>query len=169
MGDEIGCHTAIVVEIAGRPRLVDVGFPIPVALGLDSERVTRTRTDFHTYVVRPAGDVRFDIERTVHPKRNMFTLLNRPVTDEDYVTATIRDYGNDGLFLDRVVFNKIIDGRMWRFTSDSPAPHFSVFNRNGYFEETIAEDSVVATVAHRFRIDARVLQQAYAALTHQND
>ncbi|MBK8049147.1 MAG: arylamine N-acetyltransferase [Anaerolineales bacterium] len=163
MAESSGCHTAIVVDVAGGARLVDVGFPIPVALRLDSGKATRTQTIFHTYVVRPLPDRCYQIERTVHPKRYMFTLIDRPVADEAYRAATTRDYGADGLFLDRVIFNKVIDDHMWRFNSDLPT-HFSAFNRIGYAEEYIETGSVVSAVSNRFGFSEQLLGEAFNTL-----
>src|SRR5690606_18290847 len=53
MGDAAGCHTAIVVEIAGDRYLTDVGLPLHRPLRLSYARTTRSRGAFHTYVAQP--------------------------------------------------------------------------------------------------------------------
>lgn len=165
MGDAVGCHTAIVVEMAGGRYLTDVGLPLHRPLRLSTARVSRSRGAFHTYVAKPLVADRFVIERTRHPKRYTFTLRDTPIADADYYAASSADYGDDGLFLDRVIVNKVVGDRVWRFSSGERPYRLEAFSQSGRREAIPIEDrDVVPTLAQRFGMDAAVLARALAAV-----
>lgn len=41
MGEHVGCHSAIVIRLAGQKWLVDVGFPLYTCIAIDAEQETR--------------------------------------------------------------------------------------------------------------------------------
>ena len=165
MGESVACHTAIVVDVAGERYLTDVGLPLHRPLLLRPQ-VTRSRGPFHTYVARPLASNVYAIERTRHPKRYAFTLRDTPVADGDYYAASSADYGETGLFLDRVIINKVIGERVWRFSSGERPYRLEAFSRSGEREEIpIEERAIVATLADRFGMDAAVLAQALTAVS----
>jgi arylamine N-acetyltransferase len=117
MGETVGCHSAIIIEVEGSRYLVDVGIPIHTMLLLRTDAPTRRPSQFHTYIVRTDGTGQYQVERTNHPRRNIYTLIDRPINESDYRAITTQDYGPLGLFLDRVVITKVIDEQVWRFNS----------------------------------------------------
>jgi arylamine N-acetyltransferase len=160
---KIGCHTAIRLNIADRSWLADVGLPIYAALPIEANGITQRASPFHTYTVRPDGEHEYQIERDQHQKTNCFTLVDRAVAENDYRQATTDDYGANGLFLNRVIVNKIIDGRQWRFTSDERPLHFEVFEDGRRIDHIITGD-VAEAVAQRFGMDAETLRAALDAV-----
>lgn len=164
MQESIGCHTAIVVFLDGKAYLTDVGIPLHRPLLLSSERVTRSRSLFHEYIARPETDARYTIERTRHPKRYIFTLIDKPVDVADYIAASNADYGASGLFLDRVIINKVIDNVAWRFSSAETPYRLERFGADGSRQiSPLVEDSLVATLAAHFAMDGGVIERALAA------
>lgn len=111
MGETCGCHTAIVLNLAGEQWIADVGIPLyaPVPIGGSTE------TPYHTYAAQPVGGNRYEITRDRHPRPYIFTLINTPVSEADYRAATTNDYGDNGLFLDRVIITRLVDDVIWRF------------------------------------------------------
>lgn len=112
-----GCHTAIVVHLEGTRWLVDPGFAVHAPLKLDDAEATRAEHPVMTYSARPEPGSRFRIERAPHPAPYCYTLIAQAVDDAAYHAATIRDYEPGGLFLDKVVINKVMAGTLWRFNS----------------------------------------------------
>ncbi|HHY54557.1 MAG TPA: arylamine N-acetyltransferase [Chloroflexi bacterium] len=164
MQESIGCHTAIVVLLDGKTYLADVGIPLHRPLLLSSERVTRSHSLFHGYIARPEPGARYTIERTRHPKRYIFTLIDKPVSVADYIAASNADYGASGLFLDRVIINKIIDNVAWRFSSAETPYRLECFGAGGSRQiKPLAEDSLAATLAAHFAMDGGVIERALAA------
>lgn len=117
MNQTRGCHTAIVVRLEGTRWLIDPGFAVHAPLRLDDTEGTRAEHPVMTYSATPELDARFRIERAPHPAPYCYTLIAHPVDDADYRAATVRDYEPGGLFLDKVVINKVVEGMLWRFNS----------------------------------------------------
>lgn len=163
MGDKIGCHTAIVAQIGAERWLADVGLPIYTALPLDSHTVTERASPYMHYAVRPDREGRFQIERSPHPNPNCFTLIDRTVSDSDCRAAATNDYGPNGLFLNRVIVNKVIDGALHRFNSDELPPHIQVFRDGERRDDPITSD-VARAVASRFGMDEATVRAALEAV-----
>jgi arylamine N-acetyltransferase len=126
MHDTRGCHTALVVRLREERLLVDVGYPIHAALPLRAEATSRD-TPWFRYLATPSGTGRFTIENHPHPSPYLFDLVDEPVSPDDYVAALRADHGPGGLFLDRVVIRRIVDGRVWRFDSQAAPWHLECF------------------------------------------
>jgi len=161
MGESIGCHAAIVVWVDGQRWLVDAGLPVYVALRIDPSKATRRSSPFHTYTVRPDGQGRYQIERTLHPKRNCYTLIDTPVPDAAYRAATTADYGAEGFFLDRVIVCKVVDGRAWRFNSAERPLHLESFWEGERVDHALSGD-VAQAVAEHFGMDVATVRAALA-------
>lgn len=162
MGAQVGCHTAIIILMKGQKWLVDVGLPIYAALPLDEAQTMRRETALLNYQTVPVGEGRFEVERTPHPRPNCFTLIDRPIDPVPYCAATTGDYGANGLFLDRVVINKVIAGELWRYDSSETPAHLEHF-RHGERIDTALEGDLMSnakTIAARFGIAVAVVQGA---------
>ena len=165
MGDSIGCHTAIVVVLDGQKWLVDVGLPLYALLPISSRGVMYRSSPFLHYAVRPDGRSRYQIERWPHPKFNAFTLIDEPVDDIAYRAATAADYGENGLFLEFVIINKIIHNEPWRFNMAERPWQLNCFDW-GRRIDTLLNGNVAAAVAEHFGLDTAVVQQAFHLTQH---
>ena len=162
MGTNRACHAAIVVEIGGRKYLVDVTIPIYGAILIQPGIVTRQRTGFHDYVIRPQGEDRYTVERSHHPSRAAFTLIDRPVSIRKYRQIVEQDYGETGLFLKSVVMVKIMDDRVWRFFSENKPYRLESFNRAGRNEFLLPADAVPEALARQFRMPQDKIADAFS-------
>lgn len=160
MGSSVGCHTAIVLLLDGQKRLVDVGIPIHTSLRIQVDQTTRTPAYFHTYTVRPQPSGSYEIERNHHPKRNIYTLIDQPVPDQVYCAALTQDYSDRGLFLDRVIINKVIDGKIWRFSSSDRPLQLEAFDPNGKTEVLLPEPLLTRRLAGYFGMERAVIEAA---------
>lgn len=161
MGDTIGCHTAIVVLLDGQKWLVDAGLPLYAPLPISPRGVMVRTTSFRTYRVRPDGENRYQIERWPHPQLNAFTVVDEPVADAAYRQALTNDYGETGLFLDRLIINKVINGAAHRFNVwERPL----AINRFDWGRRTDIElnGDVITAVSQHFQIDEPTIRQAFA-------
>jgi hypothetical protein len=165
MGESIGCHTAIVIVLDGQKWLVDVGIPLYALLPISSRGVMYRSSPFLHYAVRPDGRSRYQIERWPHPKPNIYTLLDEPVDDTAYCAATAADYGENGLFLDFVIVNKIINNEPWRFNMAERPWQLNRFDW-GQRIDTPLNGDVAAAVANHFGLDTAVVQQAFTLTQH---
>ena len=168
MGDSIGCHTAIVIVLDGRKWLVDVGLPLYALLPISNRGVMHRSSPFLHYTVRPDGSqpaATYQIERRPHPKQNAFTLIDEPVDDATYRAATENDYGKNGLFLDFVIINKVINHQPWRFNMAERPWALNRFEWGQKFD-TVLGDDAVTEVAKHFGMETAVVQCAFALTQH---
>jgi len=163
MGSQIGCHTAIVLNLEGERWLADVGLPLFIPLPLDAHAQTTRSCALATYTITPDGEGRYTIERNPHPSPYAFTLIDRPVEDDAYRAATTGDYGPDGLFLNRVIVNKVINGQIWRFNSAESPLHLEQFQNGERSDLAIAGD-VAEVVGRQFGMDVATVRAALAAV-----
>ena len=163
MGESIGCHTAIILLIDGQKWLVDAGFPLYAPLPISPRGIMHRTTRFMQYTIRPDGRDIYQIEQHPHPNLIAFTLIDQPVTDAVYRAATTADYGLDGLFLDRIVINKVVAEETWRFNSDEEPWRLNRFV-NGVRTDMDLEGNVATAVAHHFGMDESIVQAALQAL-----
>lgn len=165
MGDSIGCHTAIVIVLDRQKWLVDVGLPLYALLPISSRGMMHRSSPFLHYTVRPDGRSRYQIEHRPHPKLNAFTLIDAPVDDATYRAATEADYGENGLFLDFVIVNKIIHKEPWRFNMAERPWQLNRFDW-GRRIDTPLNGNAATTVAKHFGLDTAVVQQAFNLTQH---
>jgi len=164
MGESRACHAAIVVILEGRKYLVDITISMNLAVGFRPEAATWRRTPFHDYTICPQGDGRYQVERTNHPQKNAFTLIDRPVGLSEYRAVLEGDYAEDGLFLKSVVMIKVIDGRIWRFFSDRLPYRLESFNRDGREEIILAHEALVETLAGKFQLPEEKIAAAFLSI-----
>ncbi len=164
MGEQRACHAAIVIHLDGRKVLVDVAIPIIVTLLIDPARITRRSTWLHTYTARPDGLNRYQILRSRHPKPNIYTLHDTPVSDADYCQILEQDYGEKGLFLNWVIIVKVIGDRLWRFSSTDLPYRLESLGQEGKQEISLSSDQVFSVLAERFRMDQAKIETAMQSL-----
>ena len=160
MGESIGCHTAIMILLEGQKWLVDAGLPLYAVLPIKSQEVVQRSSPFLDYTVRPDGRFHYQIERSPHPKPNAFTLIDEPVDDAAYRAATTADYGENGLFLDTVIVNKIINNQPWRFNMAERPWRLNRFDWGRRIDYEMAGDAATA-VAEHFGLETAVVQKAF--------
>jgi hypothetical protein len=123
------------------------------ALPIHSSQITRRSNEFHHYTVRPESNDRYAIERSHHPKRRAFTLVDVPVPLEDYRNAVQNDYEETGYFLDRVVIVKVIEDRLWCFSCDDTPFKVEGFDKTSKQEVMLATDTLAKGLSGKFGMD----------------
>jgi arylamine N-acetyltransferase len=152
MGTTQACHAAIVILRNGRKYLVDITIPVHGAVEISPHKATRKHTDFHDYVVFPIGADRYQVERSHHPQRYAFTLIDRPVNLLEYQAIVESDYTEAGFFLRSVVMVKVIDNKVWRFFSDHKPYKLESFNRNGRADMLLSPKTLAQSLAQQFQM-----------------
>ena len=163
MEDSIGCHTAIVLTVNDERWLADVGIPLYCPLPLNRQVVTRRSSPFQQYTVQPDGENRYQVERSPHPKPNIFTLSDVPVSDAAYRAATTADYGADGLFLDKIIVSKVIAGQPRYFNNQRLPFHLESFQDGERTDQPLNGD-IPGHIAAYFGLAADVLRTAWDAV-----
>ena len=166
MGESKGCHTAIIILFGKQKWLVDVGFPLYTILPINNYGTVFRSSPYLHYTIRPLGGMFFQIERRPHPKWYAFTLLDKPVSEEQYRLATTADYGPNGHFLDRVIIHKVIDDVLWRFNSDQ-SPYCLEYFKDGRQYEQFLHGDTAKTISQKFEMKEKVIRQALAVIKTQ--
>lgn len=161
MNDVIGCHSAIVIRLEGEKYLVDVGLPVHQPLRLDSTQRTERESPYHTYYATPQVGM-YEITRDRHPRPYCFTLVDRPLSDEDYRATVTHDYTEDGLFLDRVIVVRVVDGKVHRFTAEGVPYHIESFEEGDKTYIYLGDDLdyVARRVSEKFGVDLDIMRGA---------
>lgn len=165
MGETVGCHTAIIISVDGARWMVDAGFPVHLPVPLDSTRKSYRQTRYHMYTASPNGHGYYEIERDRHPSPNCFTLIDRPINEADYRAATITDYGSNGLFLDRVIITRVVDGQVWRFNGDGPPHQLEAYPNGEKMLYHLGDELeiVAKKLGAKFNMNADIIYAALAA------
>jgi len=150
--EKTACHTASIITLNGQKYLVDVAIPIHCALPVYADQITRRSNKFHHYTIRPDSNSKYSIERSHHPKRKIFTLIDVPIPLEEYCAAVQKDYEETGYFLDRVIISKIIEGRLWRFSSADTPYKLEGFDKTSKQEVMLATNKLAQSLAEYFGI-----------------
>ncbi len=89
------------------------------------------------------------------------------MADNGYRYATTEDYGPGGLFLNRVIVNKVIDGQIWRFSSTDMPPHLETFEDGERKDYPITGD-VADVVGKHFQMDVDTVRAALEVVVAAN-
>ena len=162
------CHTACVITLEGRKYLADIAIPVYCAIPFAPDRITRRSTAFHNYTIHPQGASRYAIERSHHPKRLAFTLVDIPIPLDAYRLAVQQDYEATGFFLDRVIIIKVIENRLWRFSSAETPYRLEGFDKFTRQEIPLEPFTLVPTLAAHFGIDGAIIALALTHLQRQS-
>lgn len=163
MNDSVGCHTACVVRLDGESWLADAGYPVYAPIRINPGAPTSARSPWMAYTLTPSGPSEFVLTQAPHPKPYAFNFIDRPVSDARYRAATLNDYGEEGLFLSRIILVRVVGGRPHRFDSNAWPHTLEVFDHGHNHEERLGDDKIDVLSAC-FQISPRVLRAAFAAL-----
>lgn len=161
MGDSIGCHAAIVILLDGQKYLVDTTIPVHAAVRLDPQKSVRRRTKLFDYVIRPDAKGKYEVERSHRPGKNLFTLIDVPVSLPDYLAVMEDDYTEaNGRFLESVVMVKVVDEKAQRFFSDQKPYKLESFDRAGRMETFLETGTLPHQLARLFQIPEESISAA---------
>lgn len=164
MAENRACHTAAVIVLHGQKYLVDIAIPLHCALPIYSNRITRRPSRFHYYTVRPVGESIFSVERSHHPKRIAFTLLDTPVPLDEYQAAVAGDYEANGYFLDRVIIVKVVHARLYRFSSLEVPYQLESFDKTSRHAIHLPPDRLAQSLSEYFGLQESKISAALACL-----
>lgn len=154
MGETRACHAALVILLGGHQYLVDVSVPFPRALAFFPDATAHHYTFWLNFTIRPEGENRYVVERAPHARTTIFTLNDVPVGEAAFETAVEADYLPTGYFLNRVVINKLINGKGWLFNSAAKPWMLEAFDHAGKHEMLLNPDTLAQSLAEFYHISA---------------
>jgi len=160
MGPSRACHAATVLMLNECKYLVDITIPVQSAVQINPQKAIRRQTPFQDYLIKPASKNIYIVERSHHPHRYAFTLIDVPVSLSYYRAIVKDDYEETGHFLTSVVITKVIDGHTWRFFSDHRPYKLEVFSREGKKEIMLKTETMAHQLADVFQIPKNQIAMA---------
>ncbi len=167
LGEGSRNHCATTVKFGKKRYVVDVTLPIDCALPVAHTAITRRSTPFHTFSARPLGNRLYQIQRTRHPKREVYLLRDVAVSLDEYEQAITADYGPTGLFLDRVIIVKIKGDTFWRFSSSDRPFRIEGFDRAGKHIIPLSPTAPAGKLAQHFGMQEEKIVQALHTLENK--
>jgi arylamine N-acetyltransferase len=167
----IACHSSVVVRVEGERYLVDVGMgmelvaPVPLrASGTGSVGGPEFRND-----VRRVASNRWRVEVDGTPERLrlesglVYEFVDREWSVDAYDAHVVRDYGDDGIFLDAVRVTRTFgDGSVVRF---SPPDTIVRFDGERWSEEKLGvSEDLAGRVADAAGLPTELIERAFAVL-----
>lgn len=162
MGYSRGCHAAITLLLDGQKYLVDITIPIHAAVRINPRRVTRRETPFYNYAIRPVQANVYAVTRSHHPKKNVFTLIDLPVSLPEYRAILENDYLETGHFNKSVVVNKVVGCKTTRFFSDNKPYRLERFDRAGKQETLLQVETLPRVLAETFDMPEGEIAAAFS-------
>jgi len=161
MGESHGCHAAIIILLHGQKFLVDITIPVHAAVRIDPQRIVRRRTLLFDYKIRPIAENKYEVERSHRPSKNLFTLIDIPISLSDYLAVVEDDYTEaKGRFLKSIVMVKVVNEQGQRFFSDQKPYKLESFDRTGRTEKLIEAETLPRTLAKLFQMPEVSIQTA---------
>ena len=164
MGTSRGCHAAIVILIEGKKYLVDITIPLHCAVQINPQKITSIQTLLYNYTIKPVQKNIYEVDRYPHPQRYAFTLIDVPVSLQEYQTVVEDDYGETGRFLKSVVMVKVIGEKTWRFFSDYKPYRLESFNREGKSEIFVEPENLAYKLSELFLIPEDQISKAFSLI-----
>jgi len=163
MGESRGCHAAIVIVINGQKYLVDNTIPVHAAIRLDPHKTIKRRTALFDYILRPVSENKYEVERSHRPSKNLFTLIDVPVSLPDFLATIEDDYTEaTGRFLKSVVMVKVVNEKGQRFFSDQQPYKVESFDRSGRVEKMIEPKTLPHFLAGLFEVPEDSISAAFS-------
>lgn len=161
--DIVNPHCALIVQLDGQPYLADVGYPIPTALPLDPEQPTQAQTAVYRFAAAPEQGARWRIQRISGEYESLaFVLKGDAVDDAAFHARLLRDHEPDGLFLNQVIVQKMMDDHMLRYSDDKGLIRRTVGTEIPVPLTQAEQADLPAALASRFGMAVDVLRAALA-------
>jgi arylamine N-acetyltransferase len=153
-------HCALVVQIDGRPHLLDPGYLILEPVPLDSGGETRIVTEFNALVLSSqAGGGRLDLSTEARGERRYrLTFKTDPADAAEFLHAW--DASFDWDMMQYPVLTRLRGGRQLYLQEN----RFQQRQRGEVRREEIARDQLVARISAEFGLDASLIARALEIL-----
>lgn len=165
--DKSSLHSANIVEIDSLKYIVDIGYPLyaPIPINENEQRIIiHNQMEYHsTYV----SNNRFIIQNYPHPKPYLYHLTDKPVSSVDYLEICKNDYGDNGLFLDRIIIRKVKEGIPTRFDSDDRPFNIHQLKNGLKTKFDLEEDKAIEKLSEFYTIPKYFIEQAFRILANQ--
>ena len=166
--DKSSVHAAIVIMISNKKYIVDIGYPIYAPIPVIEKAVTVSDTFPLEYRCTPTSPKEYIIENFPHPEPYLYHLTDIPVNPIDYLKIASNDYGESGLFSDRIIIRKMINKVPTRFDSEDTPYNVHTLQNGEKVKTFIKDEELVRRLSDHFKMDGKIISQAFITLNKVN-
>jgi arylamine N-acetyltransferase len=166
--DKSSVHSAIVITISDKKYIVDIGYPTYAPIPVIEGSVTVADNFPVNYRCTPASSKEYIIENFPHPKPYLYHFTDTPVHPKDYLEIARSDYGESGLFSDRIVIRKMINKVPTRFDSEDIPYNIHILHNGEKVKTFIKEEDLIIRLCDHFNLDQKLISQAFTILNKLN-
>jgi len=166
--DKSSVHSAIVIMISEKKYIVDIGYPTYAPIPVSEEAVTVSDNFWIKYRSTPASSKEYIIENFPHPRPYLYHFTDIPVNPRDYLEMASKDYGEGGLFSDRIIIRKMINKVPTRFDSEDIPYNIHTLENGEKVKTFIKDEDLVIRLSDHFNLDRNIISQAFMILSKTN-
>jgi arylamine N-acetyltransferase len=167
--DKSSVHSAIVILIGDRKYIVDIGYPTYAPIEVSEKAVTVSDNSPIRYRCTPASPKEYIIENFPHPKPYLYHFTDNPVNPGEYLEMAGKDYGEGGLFSDRIIIRKMINKVPTRFDSEDIPYNIHTLQNGEKLKTLIKEEDLVTRLSDHFKMNPKIISQAFMILNKTNE
>lgn len=166
--DKSSVHSAIVITISEKKYIVDIGYPTYAPIPVYEETVTVSDGFPIKYRCTPVSSKEYVIENFPHPKPYLYHFTDIPVDPGDYLRIASSDYGESGLFSDRIIIRKVINKMPTRFDSEDIPYNIHILHNGEKVKAFIKNEDLVRRLSDHFGLNRKIISQAFIILNKPN-
>lgn len=162
--DKGSFHSAIIVIINATKFIADIGYPLYAPIPLNKGKATFVKQQKIEYCATYLSEDSYVIENRPHPKPYLYHLTDKQVCRNNYLETGIDDYGEKGLFLDRIIIRKVKQGIPTRFDSEDLPFNIHQLQNGLKTKQYLDRENSIATLSEFYNINIDILEQAFQLL-----
>jgi arylamine N-acetyltransferase len=166
--DKSSVHSAIVIIIGDKKYIADIGYPTYAPIPVIEEAVTVSDSFPTKYRCTPASSKEYIIENFPHPKPYLYHFADIPVNPTDYLDIAGSDYGESGVFSDRIVIRKMVNKVPTRFDSEDIPYNIHTLHNGEKVKTFIKDEDLIRRLSDHFALNRKIISQAFLILNHPN-
>jgi hypothetical protein len=166
--DKSSVHSAIVIIINGKKYIVDVGYPTYSPIPVIEEAVTIKDNYLIGYRCTPISSTEYTIENFTHPKPYLYHLTDIPIQLKEYLKIANEDYGEAGLFSDRIIIRKVINKVPTRFDSEDIPYNIHSLQKGEKLKTFIKDEDLISRLSSHFNLNPNIISEAFIILNKKN-
>lgn len=159
--DKSSLHSAIIVKFDSIKYIVDIGYPLYSPIPIDKNKVTVTQLNQIEYRSTYLSDENYLIENYPHPKPYLYHLTDKPICAKDYLKICVEDYGEKGLFLDRIIIRKVKNGVPTRFDSDDIPYNIHLLQNGQKSKQLLDKDKMISTLSEYYNLNIDNIKEVF--------
>ena len=162
--DKSSVHSAIVIILNDKKYIVDIGYPTYAPIPVHQEAVVVLNTLLMNYRCTPVSSNEYIIENFPHPKPYLYHLTDIPVQPKNYLRTANEDYGEGGLFSDRIIIRKMINGLPERYDSEDLPCNIHILQNGEKLRTFIKEEELINRLSGHFNLNHNLISKAILIL-----